>query len=119
MILKLGVGNLLIMTVLPVLLCLFRVLVELACITSSPFDRWNIWRINILLSQPLPRDLGEPLMVFDIFRPSMEIAQALGQIGSNETLKQILGVWMDVRRVLDPSGYSHRFSLETLHPRKE
>lgn len=35
---------------------LLRILVELASISSTSFDRWDVWRINVLLHQSLPRD---------------------------------------------------------------
>ena len=57
----------LITTMLPILLCFFRILVELTGITNACFDRWNVWRIDIFLSQPFPGYLGKPLMILNVF----------------------------------------------------
>jgi hypothetical protein len=60
-------GNLLVMASLSILFRLFRILVELTGISNSSLDRRHIWSIDVLLSQTLPGNLGEPGMVLDIF----------------------------------------------------
>lgn len=50
-------ADLRIVTLLSILLGFLRILVELTGITSASFNRWYIWRINILLDQSLPGHL--------------------------------------------------------------
>jgi hypothetical protein len=88
------------MAMLSICFCFFRILVELTCVTDTSFDRGNIWCIDILLGKSFPSDFSEPLMVLDILRTTMEISQSLSQVGCDETLKQILGVRMNIRRIL-------------------
>lgn len=86
---------------LTILLSLLRVLVEQASITDATLDRWHIRRIDILLGQALPSDFGEPRVVHDIAAATVQVTQTLGQIMCDELREQVLGVGVDVRRVLD------------------
>ena len=80
---------------------LLRVLVKLTGITNTSLNRWYIWRINILLGQPLPGDFSKPLMVLDTFCTTMSVSESFCQVGGNQPLKQVLGIRMNVWRVLD------------------
>jgi hypothetical protein len=93
--------NLRILACLTILLSLLRVLVEKASITDATLDRRHIRRIDILLGQTLPSDLGEPRVVHDIATATVQVAQTLGQIMCDELREQVLGVRVDIRRILD------------------
>lgn len=81
---------------------LFWILIELAGVAHAGSHRGHIGRIDVLLLQPVPRDFCEPRMVHDVLAAAVEVAEALGEIRSDELLEEIMCVWVDVWRVLDP-----------------
>ncbi len=90
-----------VIAILTVCLRLLRVLVKLAGITHTGSDWRHIGRINILLLQPIPSDFSKPRVVHHILAAAVKIAEALGEVRSDELLEQVMSIWVDVRRVLD------------------
>jgi hypothetical protein len=91
-----------VITSLTVCLRLLWILIELAAVAHAGAHRRHVGRVNVLLLQPVPRDLGEPRVVHDVLAAAVEVAEALGQVGGDELLQQVVGVRVDVWRVLDP-----------------
>lgn len=87
---------------LTVCLRLLWILIKLAGITHASSDRWYVGRINVLFLQAVPCDLCEPRVVHDILAAAVQVAEALGEVGGDELLQQVVGIGMDVGRVLDP-----------------
>lgn len=96
-----GGKNLRILACLAILLSLLRVLVEQARITDTALDRRHVGSVNVFLGQTLPSDFGEPRVVHDIATATVQVAKTFGQIVCDEFREQVLGVRVDVRRVLD------------------
>lgn len=80
---------------------LFWILIELAGVAHAGAHWGNVWRVNVLLLQPVPRDLGEPRVVHNVLAAAVQVAESLGQIGRDELLQQVMGVGVDVGRILD------------------
>lgn len=76
--------NVLIFTLNAIVFRLLGVFIILAGITLTTPDGWDIGRIDVLPSQSVPSDLGEPGVVLDIFGATVEVAQTLGQIGGDQ-----------------------------------
>jgi hypothetical protein len=91
-----------VITGLTICLRLLWILIELAGVTDASAHRGHVWCVNVLLLQPVPRDLREPWMVHHVLAASVEIAESLGQVRGDELLQQIVRVWVDVWRILDP-----------------
>jgi hypothetical protein len=81
---------------------LLGILIKLAGIADARADRRDVGRVNVLLLQAVPRDLGEPGVVHNVLAAAVQVAEALGQVRGDELLQEIVRVWMDVGRVLDP-----------------
>lgn len=95
-----GKGDSRVITWQTILLSLFGVLVEKTCITDAALDRWHIRRVNVFLCQPLPCDFGEPWVLHHVAAAAVQVTKTLGQVVRDELRKQILGVWVDIWRVL-------------------
>lgn len=80
---------------------LLGVLVEQTRVTHAALDGRHVGRVNVLLLQTLPRDLCEPRVLHNILAATVQITQPFGQILCDELREQVLGVRVDVRRVLD------------------
>lgn len=80
---------------------LLGILVELAGISLSRSHRWYVRRIDVLPEKSIPGDFGKPGMVLDIIRSSVKITQSFCQIRSDELGKEVDGIWVHIRRVLD------------------
>jgi hypothetical protein len=90
-----------VVTSLPVGFRLFWILIELAGVAYACAHRRHVWRVNVLLLEAVPRYFGEPRVVHDVFAAAVQIAQALGQVGGDEFLQQVVRVWVDVGWVFD------------------
>lgn len=83
------------------MLCLFGVLVVLAGITLSTANGRNVWRVDVLARQSVPSNLSKPGVVLDIIRATVQVTEALGQVGCDQLRQEINGVVVQVWRVLD------------------
>jgi hypothetical protein len=81
---------------------LLRILIELAGIADTRADRGHVGRVDVLLLQPVPGHLGEPGVVHNVLAAAVEVAEPLGEVRRDELLQQVVGVGVDVWRVLDP-----------------
>jgi hypothetical protein len=90
--------------VVPCLTVCFRllwILIELASVTDASSDRGHVGRVNVLLLQPVPRNLREPRMVHNVLAAAMEIAKSFSKIRGNELLQEVMRIGVDVGRVFD------------------
>ena len=76
--------NVLIFTLNAIVFRLLGIFIILAGITLATPDGWDIRCVDVLPSQSVPCDLGEPGVVLDIFGAPVEVAQTLGQIGGDQ-----------------------------------
>jgi hypothetical protein len=75
-----------VITSLTVCLCFLRILIELTGVADASSDRGHIGRVNVLLLQAVPRDLGKPRMVHYVLAAAVQIAESLGQVRGDELL---------------------------------
>lgn len=96
-----GVMHLRIITHLSVCLRFFRIFVEETGITSASLHWWYVRSIDVLPGETFPCNFSKPRVLHDVLATAVQVTQSLGQVGCDEFAKQVLCIWMNIRRVLN------------------